>query len=345
MHDAPRSRRAVLRGTAGAVSAGLLGLSGGVPASAAPSDGAVAVRSGDELAAYAMFDATWLGNRQQRAVRRRVAERTALEESHVLVGASHTHAGPDFQGLWGGVPESYREFVVDRIATAVERAVAALQPAELVAGRVDAQDLAGNRRYDEGDEFYQGTDSRLTVLQFRATGGGGAGGEEPRPAPAEGKGNPPFGGDDGAEAGETVATLVNFAAHPTTIGSGNAKVATDYVGPLERVVEDAHGGTAMYVMGAIGDASTSGPGGETDYAEARNYGRAVADRVDDALAEADPVPAGLGVRTANVRLPIDNCVFKAGFEAGLLRPYYDGESVVDTAASPVQRVVGGVSWR
>jgi hypothetical protein len=303
---------------------------------------AIAVRAGDETVAQATFDATGIGNRQQRAVRRRVAENTGLDESRVLISATHTHAGPDFQGLWGGVPESYREFVIDRLATAIERAVASLRPAELVAGSVDAAALASNRRYDEGDEFFQGTDSTLTVLQFTATDGTDDA-TDFRPAPAQGTGSPPFAAPDPADAGETVATLVNFAAHPTTIGSGNSLVASDYVGPLERAIEAAHGGTALYLMGAMGDASASGPGGETDYAEARNYGEALAARADDALAAATPVSPGLGVRTANARLPIDNCLFKAGFESGLLRPYYDGESTVDAAASPAQRLAEGVA--
>lgn len=374
------SRRGVLRGTAGAATAGLLGVAGTGMAGAEPADRfaagavrvdasprprhldegvylggfgigpqpsrkatgnhdgasarAIAVRAGDETVAHATFDATGLGNRQQRAVRQRVAENTGLDESRVLISATHTHAGPDFQGLWGGVPESYRAFVVDRLATAIERAVASLQPAALVAGSVDAAALAGNRRYDEGDEFYRGTDSTLTVLQFTATGEGGG------PPAFVSRGEQET---DRAAPGETVATLVNFAAHPTTIGSGNSLVASDYVGPCERAIEATHGGTALYLMGAMGDASASGPGGETDYAEARNYGEALADRADDALDAASEVSPGLGVRTANVRLPIDNCLFKAGFEAGLLRPYYDSESAVDVAANPVQRRAEGVA--
>ena len=375
------SRRAVLRGAAGVASAGLVGVAGTGTTGAQPADEfaagaarvdasprprhfeagvylggfgigpqpsrratgnhdgasarAIAVSAGDETVVQATFDATGLGNRQQRAVRRRVAERTGLDESHVLLGATHSHAGPDFQGLWGGVPESYREFVVDRLATAIERAVASLQPAALAAGSVDAADLAGNRRYDEGDEFFQGTDSTLTVLQFTATDEAG--------------GPPPVAGAAGRAArdpeapGGTIVTLVNFAAHPTTIGSGNSLVATDYVGPCERAIEAAHGGTALYLMGAIGDASARGPRSADDYAEARNYGEALASRADDALDAASEVSPGLGVRTANVRLPIDNCLFRAGFEAGLLRPYYDSESAVDVAATPVQRRLEGIA--
>ncbi|PSP89580.1 hypothetical protein BRC90_04455 [Halobacteriales archaeon QS_4_69_34] len=262
---------------------------------------ALAVSAGDEAVAMAVLDVTGLGNRQQRAIRRRSAERTGLDPSQVLVSVTHTHAGPDFQGLWGGVPASYREYLVERTVRSIERAVAAREPARAFVGSVDAADLAANRRVEDF-----GTVSTLTALQFRRVRG-----------------------DD------TVATFVNFAAHPTIVGSGNARVATDYVGPLERAVEREQGGVAVYFNGAIGDASADDSGGATDYAAAAGYGESLAARADDALAEAGRVHAGLAAREASVRLPIDNCLFKTAFESGLLRPYYDAETVTGTATERV----------
>lgn len=271
---------------------------------------ALAASVGGEAFALAVLDVTGLGNVQQRAIRERVEERTGLDPENVLLHASHTHAGPDFQGLWGGVPESYRTFVVERTAEAIVEALASREPARAFAGSVDAQELAGNRRYDDD----RGTVSSLTAVQFRASGGGG-----------------------------TVGTLVNFGAHPTIVGSGNSLVATDYVGPVERAVEAAHGGVALYVQSAIGDASARGVGGEDDYDRAGRYGRAVAARADDALADAGRVHARLAARSTSVRLPIDNCVFKAGFESGLFQPYYDGESVTGTVLDPAGEAAGEVS--
>lgn len=271
---------------------------------------ALAASVGEESFVLAVLDVTGLGNVQQRAIRERVQERTGLDPENVLLHASHTHAGPDFQGLWGGVPESYRTFVVERTAEAIVEALGSRQPARAFAGSVDAQELAGNRRYDDD----RGTVSSLTAVQFRATGGGG-----------------------------TVGTLVNFGAHPTIIGSGNSLVATDYVGPVERAVEAEHDGVALYVQSAIGDASADRGSAEDDYALAVQYGRRVAARADDALADAGRVHAGLDARSTSVRLPIDNCVFKAGFESGLFQPYYDGESVTGTVLDPAGEAAGEVS--
>lgn len=271
---------------------------------------ALAVGAGEETVVVSAIDATGFGNVQQRAIRERVAERTGLERRRVLIHSTHTHAGPDFQGLWGGVPEGYRDYVVEQATTAIVDALKSQRPARAFAGSVDAQDLASNRRYDDG----RGTVSAVTAVQFREVPGGDA-----------------------------VGTLVNFAAHPTVIGSGNSLVATDYVGPLERRVEADHGGVAVYLQGAIGDASANAPAAADDYAAAREYGRAVAGRASDALAAAGRVHAGLAAADTRVRLPIDNCVFKAGFESGLLQPYYDGESVTGTVLDPAGDAVGETS--
>jgi hypothetical protein len=271
---------------------------------------ALAVTAGDETTVVSSIDVTGFGNVQHRAIREQVAERTGLEQGRILIHSTHTHAGPDFQGLWGGVPEAYRTYVVDRASLAIVEALEASQPARAFVGSVDAQDLASNRRYDDD----RGTVSELTALQFRQASGGG-----------------------------TIGTLVNFGAHPTIIGSNNQLVATDYVGPLERRLEEDHGGVAVYLQSAIGDATARRPPAADHYESARQYGHQVAARATDALAEAGRVHAGLTVRDTRVRLPIDNCVFKAGFESGLLQPYYDGESVTGTVLDPAGEAVAEAS--
>lgn len=271
---------------------------------------ALAVTAGEETVVVSSIDVTGFGNVQQRAIRERVAEQTGLDRSRVLIHATHTHAGPDFQGLWGGVPEAYRTYVVERATESIVDALESRGPARAFTGSVDAQELASNRRYDDD----RGTVSTLTTLQFRPTDG-----------------------DD------SIGTLVNFGAHPTVIGSSNSLVATDYVGPLERRLEEAHGGVAVYLQSAIGDATARTPAAEGDYKTAIEYGQDVAARASDALEDAGRVHAGLVATDTSVRLPIDNCVFKAAFEAGLLQPYYDGESVTGTVLDPAGEAVAEVS--
>lgn len=153
--------------------------------------------------------------------------------------------------------------------------------------------------------------------------------------------------------GETIGTLINLVPHPVVGSNANMLVATDYIGPLERAMETTHGGTALFVLGANGDINPTGPGGG-DASEAVNnctlmdaetYGRRVAAVVDDAIGAAERVSPELTVRSTTVRLPIDNWVFRAGFETGLMRPYYHGESLTRTAVTRGERVAGTISER
>lgn len=54
--------------------------------------------------------------------------------------------------------------------------------------------------------------------------------------------------------GRTVAALVNYAAHPTSLGGGNRLVSPDYVGAMRELVErETGGGICMFLHGADGD--------------------------------------------------------------------------------------------
>lgn len=56
-------------------------------------------------------------------------------------------------------------------------------------------------------------------------------------------------GDDGA----TIATLVNYACHPTTLAWDNTAISPDYVGALREVVERHTEAPCLFVQGASGD--------------------------------------------------------------------------------------------
>ena len=58
------------------------------------------------------------------------------------VGASRSHSGPDFRGLWGGVPPPYREYIVEKTVDAV----GSREPATARAGSVEAPEPPSNRR-------------------------------------------------------------------------------------------------------------------------------------------------------------------------------------------------------
>ena len=57
-------------------------------------------------------------------VRHAVADRTGIPPENVYFGQTHTHAGPDLQGLWGGVPASWIDALYQRVAELAEQALA-----------------------------------------------------------------------------------------------------------------------------------------------------------------------------------------------------------------------------
>jgi hypothetical protein len=218
-------------------------------------------------------DAVGMGNRVQRAIRDGIAAATGISARSVLVNASHSHAAIDLQGLWGGVPASYRQRVVSQTVGAVSDALAQMEEVEAVAGTIEVPELHGNRR-----GVPDNTDDTLSVLGLRRAGG------------------------------TMVSTLVNYGVHPTVIGSANQLVATDFVGSLRTTLDDALGGTSLFMNGALGDASPRPPSGT-----ASSLGEAIAARAQTALAEGSIVAPVLKVASRQV-------TFELGPESLLLIP-------------------------
>jgi hypothetical protein len=53
--------------------------------------------------------------------------------------------------------------------------------------------------------------------------------------------------------GRPLATLVNYACHPTIMGPPNRLITPDYPGAMKRVVEQAIGGKCLFLQGSAGD--------------------------------------------------------------------------------------------
>jgi hypothetical protein len=91
------------------------------------------------------------------------------------------------------------------------------------------------------------------------------------------------------ETGRTLAVIVNYACHPTTLAWENTLISPDYVGALREVVEQSTGAACVFLQGASGDI---GPreGFVGDTAVADRNGRQLGHAVLAAL-EALPPPA------------------------------------------------------
>ena len=53
--------------------------------------------------------------------------------------------------------------------------------------------------------------------------------------------------------GQPLATMVNYACHPTTLAWENTKISPDYIGAMREVIEHATGVPCAFIQGASGD--------------------------------------------------------------------------------------------
>jgi hypothetical protein len=199
-----------------------------------------------------------------------VSQSTGIDPKQVHVTLSHTHAAglmmrsrADFPG--GDLIAPYLDSVAQRLAEWAPEAIASAQPATLAygAGRCS---LAANRDcWDERKQIFvcglnPAGPSDDTVMVVRVV----------------------------AETAKTIATIVNYACHPTTLAWDNTAISPDYVGALREAVEKETGAPCMFLQGASGDL---GPreGFVGDHAVADRNGRQLAFAALSAL-EALPAP-------------------------------------------------------
>ena len=225
----------------------------------------------------------WFGQ-DVAAIRQRVYAQlppAARERTTVWVGVTHAHAGPDTYGVFGGVPQRYKDYVAERAAAAVLAALGALQPARLGHTALTVEGLLGNFRDPE-----KGYVEREMGLLFVQTA-----------------------------AGAPLATLVNLSCHPDILWKDNLLYSADFPGVLCQRLAEQGGGEGLFFNGAVGDMypahiavdfhNTRGEG--RSHARVREFGEALAGLALAALpsvAFSDAVP--IRPVTGEARIPVDN---------------------------------------
>lgn len=199
-------------------------------------------------------------------IREDAARLTGLSPERILIACTHSHASPDTQGLWGGVGAAYRKHIAHRASSAIREAHHALAPATAAAATTQLHGVTRNRR------GWPETDDTLTSLRFLSAGG------------------------------EPIATLLNFACHPTATGASNTEVSRDWCGYTVDAVEGEAGGIAIYVNGAIGDIN---PLDASGFDGAQRLGEAVAAASVASLQAADRFGGAIDIRTEPFDLPMN----------------------------------------
>lgn len=192
---------------------------------------ALVLQFGGEKLALVALD---LGRSPSESSLQQIRERIRTEAgiNYSLIAGSHTHHGPVLEltdqpgkgrGRFDAALRYYRE-LEDNITAAILEADRRRVPARIATGAVTVDNLNRNRhtRHDP-----KPVDRTLAILRV----------------------------DD--LRGATIATLVNFAAHPTMHPATLLKFSADYVAALRATISAELGGATLFFNGAAGDLSAN----------------------------------------------------------------------------------------
>jgi len=230
---------------------------------------------------------------QLQEIRRQVGANignTGFNSNHIVLSSTHTHAGPDVVGIWGpdlmhsGVDSAYIRFLVNAASTQVIKAW-------LNRKKVKADFSV--TQHGEGWVFNisqpEELDRDLTCIRFRD------------------------------KKGNNIATLTNFACHPTFVDGVQDKVSADYVAGFYKKMDAALGGVNLFLQGSIG-------GWVQPEHEAKTFDQAM--MRGRGLAEANllALSAGKQLKGSDLRfnsrvfnLPVDNMGFRQLAAAGVIK--------------------------
>ena len=207
----------------------------GKPATGAHDDlfvKAVALRVGDRLGVMLGADALIIPPEVTEAAMRQLAQQLTLSREQVYLSATHTHCslggwgeGKVGEAFAGGFQPSARIWFTDRIVTAIRDAIADLKPAEFGHGQFAVAEFVRNRVVGELGKV----DPEFSFVVLKQN---------------EGK----------------LAVLGSYAAHATVLSGDMMEFSADYPGCWQRAVEQATGGTAVFLAGGIGSHSPASGG-------------------------------------------------------------------------------------
>ena len=282
---------------------------------------AAVLRAGGKSIALVAVDSIGIQRPTVEAVRRRLNDL-----DYVLVASTHTHSGPDCIGLWGptesesGVTPDYMKQVEEGIVRAVEGAAEAAEPARASYGTAEDKSLLADYRLPEV------FDSVLRTIRF-----------------------------DRIRDGKPCGLLVQWNSHGVE-PRNNMRISRDFMGATVDELERRHECPVVYFSGAIGglmgtpdktflDENEQPIRDPFEFMEA--YGSAVADLVEVALEEAQPIElTPLVVSSKPVAIPLDNQGYRMARAVGVLeRPIIEwtGEPESPGVAVPRERIDGDLA--
>lgn len=195
---------------------------------------AVAVNSGDDTVVFLSFDNLGIPMGIYLEMRKRIAQKTGISESNLVISATHTHTGPQIKGD-GQLVEEYREFLIKKAVDAAYLAMHDLKPAKMGWNIGTAPNVAFVRRFIMKDgsvrtnpgignpnilEPIGKVDEQVSLIRF--------------------------------DRDEDSVLIVNFANHPDVVGG--CKISADWPGLTRRMIEKCIPNTkCSFINGTQGD--------------------------------------------------------------------------------------------
>ncbi len=191
--------------------------------------------SPEDMRVIIALDHCLLGKCEMDQLLAHVSSATNIPRDSMIVFFSHTH-GAGLMGLerrhlpGGDLIPKYLEDVATKVGTLVQKAREKKGPGTIGFG-VGRCSMAANRDFFDGER-------EQFVCGF----------------------NPRGMADDRVLVGrltdvdnQTIATIVNYACHPTTLAWENTLISPDYIGAMRELVERATAVPCVFVQGASGD--------------------------------------------------------------------------------------------
>lgn len=263
---------------------------------------ALVFESGGIRAAFIALDLISLPHAVVMKARELIAYRTGIPAGHVVMAATHAHAGPQLNPLFwdavGGLPkqksEEYVKGLPAMIAESVELAQKKLQPVQVFVGTTQQNKINFNRRFLMKDGRFMMNPGRLNPNIVRPLGP-----VDPEVSVIE------FRSLDA----KPVAIMVNFALHAAVVGGSH--FSADFPATISSLLAKVYGEDLVTIFtngtsGNINHIDVSRGDQLSGYEESARIGTILSGDVLKILPHLRPVEINsLQVRSAQVELPVE----------------------------------------